>query len=102
MSNPSYVKGAKFERAIRDALGNCTRSFMSGAYTGDVDLRWTVNGRIWNASCKIKGDGFKFDYAELDKADILFKRADRQPALVTMHLSKFLELVGQTQAREME
>jgi hypothetical protein len=66
---------------------------MSGAYTGDVDLRWDRDGRIWNCSCKIKGDGFKFDYAELDKADILFKRADRKPALVTMTLAKFLELL---------
>lgn len=92
--NASYNKGAKFERAIRDVLGSCVRSFMSGAYTGDVDLRWTFNNRIWNCSCKIKKEGFKFDYDELEKADILFKRADRQPALVVMTLAKFREIAG--------
>lgn len=94
MPNPSYIKGAKFERAIRDALGSCERTFMSGAYTGDCDLKWTFNNRLWKGSCKIKKDGFKFDYAELEDSDILFKRSDRNPALVTMTLAKFLEILG--------
>ena len=67
---------------------------MSGAYTGESDLRWEHNGRIYQCSCKIKKDGFKFDYAELERNEILFKRADRHIALVTMTLPIFLELIG--------
>lgn len=100
MPNPSYVKGAKFERAVKTVLallGECQRTFMSGAYTGVCDLVWWWRNRKWGVSCKIKKDGYKTIYAELEKedTDIVIFRSDRKPAIVALYLHDLPEFLGE-------
>lgn len=100
MPNPSYQKGAKFERAVKTVLGllgDCTREFMSGAYTGKCDLKWLWKNRFWGVSCKIKQDGYKTLYAELEKddTDLVIFRSDRKPAIIALYLHDLPEMLGE-------
>ena len=99
--NASYNKGARFENKMRDSfskLGPCKRSFMSRG----ADLIWEFLFRRWSVSCKCKKNGYRSLYKELETYDILCLGADREIPIVAMLEPKFVELVGQTQAREME
>jgi hypothetical protein len=98
--NPSYQKGAKFERAVKQvlsSLGECAREFMSGAYTGKCDLKWLWQNRYWGVSCKIKRDGYKTLYAELEKddTDLVIFRSDRKPAIIALYLHDLPTLLGE-------
>ena len=95
----SKDKGNRFEWALRtvlNAIGPCRRMPLSGALGNDLsgDLRWTYNNIVWKCQCKIKANGYKTDYAELEDHDILFKRADRKPTLVVMTFDKFSKIIG--------
>ena len=101
MPNPSYIKGSNFERAVKTTLGligECTRTFMSGAYTGCCDLKWLWQNRYWGVSCKIKADGYKTIYAELEKddTDLIVFRSDRKPAIIALYLHDLPEFLGES------
>lgn len=101
MPNKSYLKGAKFERAVKTVLGllgECERTFMSGAYTGLCDLTWWWRNRKYGVSCKIRKDGYKTLYEQLERedVDILIVRSDRKPALLVTYLHDLPHLVGES------
>lgn len=101
MANKSYLKGARFERAVKTVLGllgECERSFMSGAYTGVCDLKWWWRNRRYGVSCKIKKDGYKTIYDELerDDVDLMILRSDRKPAIVAFYLHELPGLLGES------
>jgi len=100
MSHPSYAKGYRFEKAVQTVLnliGDCTRTFMSGAYTGAKDLEWWWQNRKWGVSCKIKKDGYKTIYDELEKddTDLIVFRSDRKPAIIALYLHDLPEFLGE-------
>jgi hypothetical protein len=100
MPNKSYVKGYRFEAAVKAVLGllgECTRAFMSGAYTGACDLKWLWQNRFWGVSCKIKKDGYKTIYDELEKddTDLIVFRSDRKPAIIALYLHDLPEFLGE-------
>lgn len=70
---------------------------MSGAYTGICDLKWLWQNRIWGISCKIKKDGYKAIYEELEKADthVMVFRSDRKPAVIAFYLHDLPEMLGE-------
>ena len=94
----SKRKGYNFENSLRivlDAIGACRRMPLSGALGGEFsgDLRWLFNNVMWKCQCKIKANGYKEDYKQLEEHDILFKRADRKPTLVVMTFDKFSSII---------
>ena len=100
MSSKSYAKGYRFEKAVQTVLGllgECTRTFMSGAYTGACDLIWLWNLRRWGVSCKVKKDGYKTIYDELEKEDthLIVFRADRKPAIIALYLHDLPAFLGE-------
>jgi len=100
MSSKSYAKGYRFEKAVQlilGTIGDCTRTFMSGAYTGACDLVWTWQLRMWGVSCKVKKDGYKTIYDELEKddTDLMVFRSDRKPAIIALYLHDLPEFLGE-------
>lgn len=73
------------------------RQPLSGALKGEMggDIVITLNGSKLRVESKLRADGFKEDYKylEQDNADIVIKKADRKPRLVTMTWERFLWLL---------
>lgn len=98
MGMKSRRKGAGFEREVvefhRQAGLPAERIPLSGAvkgsFAGDVRLG------PWLSECKRRADGFKELYAWLahDNADLLCLRADRQPLLVVLTQTTWLDLLA--------
>lgn len=99
--NPSYRKGYRLETQVQHQLaqyGPCERTFMSGAYKGDCDLKWYHRFRFWRVDCKSRAASFLKDYRRLERSDILIDKADRKIPIVKMLLPKFLEINGLTES----
>lgn len=97
MGMKSRRKGAAFEREVvhfHTALGLAAERIpLSGAAKGSFagDLRLGP----WTVECKRRADGFKELYSWLahDDADLLVLRADRQPLLVVLPETTWLQLL---------
>ena len=91
MGLKSRRKGTRGELDLAHRLGG-VRVPLSGAHGGAFagDVRW----RGLLVESKVRAEGFKELYRWLTGADLLGVRADGQPWLVIVPLSRFLELVG--------
>jgi Holliday junction resolvase len=91
MGKKSRDKGARNERGLVNdllALGvEAERVPLSGSaggsFTGDVRVNVPVLGELL-AEAKVRASGFRQLYQWLDGVDVLFVRADRQPAIVCL------------------
>lgn len=62
-----------------------------GSYVGDLTV--AVNGQDWLAESKVRANGFRTLYDWLGSNRLLFVRSDRNPQLVVMRQSDFIDLV---------
>ena len=83
----SRDKGARGEREVVALLPGATRIARTG-YDGP-DVEWLG----YLCEVKRRREAWLFDYQQLRDAPILFKRADRQPWLVTMELDTLLDIL---------
>jgi len=100
MGKASRDKGARFERAVVQALTeygiDANRVPLSGAvdgYPGDVLVRPHWADQPLTLECKSRASGFKFLYENLADNDALVVKADRQEPLVVVRLSTYAELL---------
>jgi hypothetical protein len=99
--NKSYDKGYRFECKIREDLLKyfdpkfVSRAHRSGAYTGEQDLTFKHDNRMWTIDCK-SGDGWegKRHRARLETADMCIDGPDRKVPLLIMPWPKGLEFAG--------
>ncbi len=89
MGKKSREKGRRGELELSHILDDATKISRAG-YVGP-DLTW----RDRDIEVKRRKDDFKRDYQWLENAQILFKRADRKPWLVTMTLDTLQDLLDE-------
>ena len=87
MGKSSRDKGARGERELASLLPGALK--VSGMYRPGPDIIWLDR----EVEVKRRREGFKFDYRNLENAQLLFKRADRADWLVTMRLDTLLDLL---------
>ena len=99
MGKPSRDKGQREERRIvhqfQEAGFAAERIPLSGSaggsFSGDVTI--PVNGQDWLFEAKVRADGFRQIYDWLGANRGLFIRSDRNPSLVVLRTSDFIELL---------
>jgi hypothetical protein len=104
MGKPSRDKGQREERKIvhefQDAGLGAERIPLSGAaggsFGGDVTIPIHGTDRLFEA--KVRADGFKELYRWLGGNYGLFVRSDRNPSLVVLRTSDFIDLIKRAEA----
>lgn len=94
MGAASRDKGARGERELVSLLPGARK--VSTMYKPGEDVEW--NG--YRIEVKRRREGFKFDYRHLQDVELLAKRADREPWLITMRLDTLLDLLDIAALRE--
>jgi len=101
VGKPSRDKGQREERHIvhlfQEAGIGAERIPLSGAaggsFAGDVTLPVAGQDRTFEVKVKAGADGFKMLYGWLGSNYGLFVRSDRNPSLVVMRTSDFIDLI---------
>jgi hypothetical protein len=99
----SRDKGNRSERSIVNAFleagVHSERVPLSGAaggsYTGDLTV--AVGSEDWLAEAKCRATGFKQLYDWLGSNRLLFVKSDRNPQLVVLRQSDFIDLIKRHQ-----
>lgn len=87
MGKPSREKGARAERELVKLLPGARK--VSRAWDAGHDLEWMER----TVEVKRRADAFKRDYQWLEDVQILAKRSDGRPWLITMELETLLDLI---------
>ena len=99
MGKASRDKGGREERLLvhlfQDAGVAAERIPLSGAAGGSFggDLTIPVLGADWRFEAKVRANGFKQTYDWLGSNKGLFIRSDRNPALVVLRVSDFIDII---------
>lgn len=93
-------KGARFERAVVEALNsynmNAKRVPLSGSAAGfKGDVHFESKGKPRVAECKSRKSGFKVIREWLGENDVLAIKDDRTEPLIVMRLSDYCILAGE-------
>ena len=99
MGKPSRDKGGREERMLvhlfQDAGFAAERIPLSGAAHGSFagDLTIPVLGQDWRFESKVRANGFVQIYDWLGVHEGLFIRSDRNPPLVVLRVSDFIDVM---------
>lgn len=104
MANRNKARGTRFEAEIRQKLEEAgyapipvgAQAGMHGANRA-YDIAIPMKQAIRRGECKLRKEGFSQLYDWLEGNDFVFQRAPRKPALITMRLDQFLELISETE-----